>query len=418
MSGKKARSLSAPYALLTWEALEESFGKRILDRGERYQQGGRVTALARFAQNGLVARVAGSENYVSRVLVMDGSKLQTLCTCPYGAGCKHAVAVVLEYLECLKEKRKVELIKEPELDERLIELEEEPAFADDLVEARKSASHELDKFLRAKTKPQLVSLCMEMSEAIPQARQWLQDQQLLAAKDPSKFLKTIRSELAALEDTQWDGHGYGGHSADLTRLKTQLKALADLKEYLILTELGPELLSAGNEAVQHEHESESYYDLSECLDIIFDALTRSSLNVAEQLLWVIDLYLQDDYGLCGDAAGEFLGRKHSPSAWSTVANKLKEQLSSMPVPGRRSDYSQIYQRNRVSGHLSNALKQAGRSKELTAHYLSEAKTAGRYDELVKHLIEQKDWNEAKKHCIAGINAAGRQSSAAHVGRLY
>ena len=416
MSGKKA--LSNPYALLTWKALEAAFGQRILNRGERYQQGGRVSGLARFVQNGLVARVVGSEVYVCRVFLLNGGQFQTACSCPYGVDCKHAVAVVLEYLECLKEKREVEWIQDTESDERLIKLEAGSAFDNDRHEARKPASRELGKFLRAKTKQELVTLCLGMSEAIPEARQWLQDQESLVAKNPSKFLKAIRSELAALQDTQWDSHGYGGHSADLTRLQTQLKALADLKEYGILTDLGTEILSAGNEAVGHEPESESAYELSECFDIIFAALEGSSLDTAELLLWAINLDLQDDYGICGDAAAGFLGRKHRKSAWSVVADQLRKRLASMPTPTSKSDYSQTYQRNGVFKHLSTALKQAGRSNELTAHYLSEAKAAGSYDELVTHLIEQQQWDDAKKYCITGIKAVRKTPFAGLVRRLY
>lgn len=117
MNNNRIRKEMSPssdlYAQLTWEQLEERFSKRILDRGERYQQSGRVAELARFGLNGLVARVNGSEAYVCRVLVADGNEIQSLCTCPYCLGCKHAVAIVLEYLECLQEKRKVPVIEDP-----------------------------------------------------------------------------------------------------------------------------------------------------------------------------------------------------------------------------------------------------------------------------------------------------------------
>jgi uncharacterized Zn finger protein len=72
---------------------------------------------------------------------------------------------------------------------------------------------------------------------------------------------------------------------------------------------------------------ESAYELSECFDIIFAALAGSSLDTAELLLWALNLDLQDDYGICGDAATEFLGRKHRKSAWSVVADQLRKRLA-------------------------------------------------------------------------------------------
>jgi uncharacterized Zn finger protein len=44
--------------------------------------------------------VQGTERYATQVDF--DAELTSVCTCPIGYTCKHAVAVMLEYLECLK----------------------------------------------------------------------------------------------------------------------------------------------------------------------------------------------------------------------------------------------------------------------------------------------------------------------------
>ena len=64
----------------------------------------------------LIAWVLAAKEYATRVDLKDGTLIST-CTCPYGINCKHAVAVVLEYLDRLKKKVEVPLIAKK--DERL-----------------------------------------------------------------------------------------------------------------------------------------------------------------------------------------------------------------------------------------------------------------------------------------------------------
>jgi uncharacterized Zn finger protein len=71
---------------LTWDDLEEWAGSRVLGGGQDYERSRRVEGLAQTRKGEIVA------------WVQDGELVST-CTCPYGATCKHAVAVVLEYLD-------------------------------------------------------------------------------------------------------------------------------------------------------------------------------------------------------------------------------------------------------------------------------------------------------------------------------
>lgn len=97
---------SNPFAALTWDDVEAWAGSRIVSRGKSYQRSNRVRELARTTSGGIVAWVQGTSRYATQVEIAK-KKLTASCTCPYGGTCKHAIAVVLSYLECLKNQREI-----------------------------------------------------------------------------------------------------------------------------------------------------------------------------------------------------------------------------------------------------------------------------------------------------------------------
>src|SRR3990172_7784279 len=124
MSKRAKKTLSD----LTWADLESWAGTKIVSRGTSYQKSGAVRDLAVTDEGGLLAWVRGSENYATTAS-MEKGRLSSDCTCPYGATCKHAVAIVLEYLDCLQKNTKVPLADTD--DERLLLLEDESYALDD-----------------------------------------------------------------------------------------------------------------------------------------------------------------------------------------------------------------------------------------------------------------------------------------------
>jgi uncharacterized Zn finger protein len=89
------------FKALTWEGVRDWAGSRTLSRGQSYQRAGRVDDLAVSPAGSLIATVRGSKAYTTLVEFQEGG-LASRCSCPYGQSCKHAVAVVLEYLEKAK----------------------------------------------------------------------------------------------------------------------------------------------------------------------------------------------------------------------------------------------------------------------------------------------------------------------------
>ena len=111
-SGKRTEAFGAEsgWVVLTWDDLESWVGSRSVSRGRTYQRSGHVKDLRISTGGQLLATVVGTHRYATTVsldLDADGPSFDSACTCPIGGGCKHAVAVVADYLEALANDRKV-----------------------------------------------------------------------------------------------------------------------------------------------------------------------------------------------------------------------------------------------------------------------------------------------------------------------
>ena len=105
-SKARKHSRSGGWTVLRWDDLAEWAGSRSVDRGRAYQKQGRIHDLAISEDGWLLATVTGSARYAVTVWCEASAQrsgaIYSRCTCPVGAsGCKHAVAVVAEYIQRL-----------------------------------------------------------------------------------------------------------------------------------------------------------------------------------------------------------------------------------------------------------------------------------------------------------------------------
>ncbi|MEP6936333.1 MAG: SWIM zinc finger family protein, partial [Nitrospirota bacterium] len=150
-----------PFKDLTWDDLLEWAGATIVSRGQSYQRSRQVQELARTLRGGLIAWVQGTHRYATMVETKY-KELISACTCPFGGVCKHAVAVVLDYLEHAKHNRTIPTTTEQDRRLQLLENtandeewdEEEDAHEADedinnapLRRSRKSAADTFQDFL-------------------------------------------------------------------------------------------------------------------------------------------------------------------------------------------------------------------------------------------------------------------------------
>ncbi len=140
------------FADLTWDDLNEWAGSKIVSRGKSYQRQGLVSDLAITDDGSLIAWVAGSQRYATKVVMDEDSLPDSICTCPYELDCKHGVAVVIQYLKRIENNQRVPKAKQ---DDDRLELwddehwEDEPT--DDANTMSEDIQSEIDHFLKGKT---------------------------------------------------------------------------------------------------------------------------------------------------------------------------------------------------------------------------------------------------------------------------
>ena len=361
--GTKQKKHLDPFSKLTWEDVEKWAGNRIVTRGRSYQRRGAVRDIKRAEDGALIAWVQGNRRYATRVSIRGKNNLESECTCPYQTTCKHAVAVVLEYLESIKSRIAIAHVEEDDprqlqleaMTEELEELEEFndlfedfdiEEYEEDLGEVKEkvkarpgntksqtSKPSSLRAYLQEQTKGELVSLVVELADAHDRVRRLLADRRTLATGQTHKILQTIRREITALEEPEWGRYDYGVPVVNTDRLEAALKALVAAGQADAAIRLGPELLASGNRALEYEHEGESSDAISACLNVLFRALDATSLSPADQIEWALDMALADGYDLCDAGLENLWERGYAKSDWSAVSDRLEPRLEAIESAG-------------------------------------------------------------------------------------
>ena len=411
----KKQKPSDPFSKLTWEDLEEWAGNTIVGRGRPYQRNGAVENLGRTEGGTLAAWVRGTRRYATRVRLTERNGLESACTCPYWATCKHAVAVVLEYLECLKTDSGVGEIDED--DPRLLKLEaivdEDEEFAEEEVkengrsrrsESKKSKAASLRPYLEEQTKAELVALVIELADAHDPVRQLLADRRDLAAGQTQKILQMIRREIHALEESLWDEYNDRDPAANVGRLKAALKGLVAAGQADAVVRLGPELLDAGSRALEHDSEGESDAAFADCFEVLFQALDTASLSPADQIEWAIDMEQADGYSLCAAGLKRLWKKGYAKSDWSAVCDRLAQRLEAIEPVAEEDAFLPNFKRSQIADWLTRALEKAGRQDEIIPLWEREAPITNTYAYLVDLLIAKRRWEDARCWCRQGMEA--------------
>ena len=401
-----------PYADLTWEDLEDWAGTTIVGRGRTYQRNNSVSDLGITPEGTLIAYVLGSARYVTQVAIQDGD-LTSECTCPYWTNCKHAVAVVLEYLMCLKNDVAVPEILQT--DARLDMLQETETTAEEYWNPELGMSADVEEqleaeqqqntgsllaYLKKQTNAQLIELLNELTKAFPDVREFLEDRRKVRSGNADTLLKAIRQEIADIrEGPDWDEYEYEYEQeyqpVSFNRLKTYLQALLLAGPAEELLQVGKELINAVNFAIDnYEIEGDIIDEVPACMEIVIQALPASSLSSSEKLIWAVDLELADEYEFCYDVLKNIWNNANKKSDWHALADELQKRLNAI-----RSDNDL---RRQVTGWLIAALEQTGREDEIIPLREREAEITGEYTQLIDLLIGEKHYEEAKNWCQKAI----------------
>jgi uncharacterized Zn finger protein len=406
---------------LTWHDLEDWAGSTIVSRGQNYQRSRYVQELARTPDGALVAWVQGTDRYATLV-DFDEGELASVCTCPYGFACKHAVAVVLEYLHLLKQKkeilevglkdRRLSLVAEPvgeeDWDEDDEEEDEEREYLElsHPVRSRKSVGPSIPSFLEKQTKENLLSLLKGLAERFPAVREALKDQSTLESGNVKNMVSAARREILEVSSepgwrNNWSGEG---HTPDYSGVKHRLEALLAKGHADEVVSLGKGLFDFGKAQVEMSHdEGETAIQISSCMDLVFQALSQSSLSPLDQMLWAVNVELEDEYELC-HGAESFWKKKQRTSDWSILADRLLERLNTVPAKKGEDKFSSKYQRDNLSNWVIQALEKAGRTDEVIPLCEREAEITGDYPRLVEWLRRSKRFKDAEEWIERGMKA--------------
>jgi len=424
------------WTVLSWDDLAEWAGSRSVDRGRTYQKQGRVHDLAISEDGWLLATVAGGARYAVAVWYESSAKkagaIYSRCTCPVGSsGCKHAVAVVAEYLERLSASEDTPVADQD--DERWELLADETGDkskdeADDLDmdtgddedehvyyvhrhrhpeasggKTLNASNEKIRKHIEAKSHEELVELVWTLTERLPELYEEFRDRIALGEGKVDRLVAGARKEIRRVSSeagwvNSWTGEG---QTPDYSRVKHRLERLLELGHPDAVVRLGKELMTLGNEQIgQSNDEGETAEAVGECMPVIFRAVVASSLPSARKLLFAIDAHLRDDYGIVNDAADAIIKMPGAKSAWSEVADVLTQRAKS---PVKDDDpYYRKYQHEHIADWLIRALENAGREDEILAVCEQEARVSSSYERLVKRLIEKKQYEEAERWAAEGI----------------
>lgn len=317
-----------------------------------------------------------------------------------GHDCKHGVAAVLEYLEFLKQGKEVPILSEGDLFLLRVRrmLEEPEAF--ESLKPEKSSRPPLREWLEELNKGELIDILVEFSEKIPVLGSYLRDRQDLEMENIGGILESIRSELDVLweEAQEYDPWSYESTMPDFSNVQTRMEVLLDSGHYDELVDIGKEIMDRYEYIVEYDQEGEIGIEISGCMSIVFEALSRSTHPAHERMLEALEFELKDEYGIIGEH--EFWDVEFSPEEWKNFAKILKTRLHEIEE-GHFPDYSSS-DRDHVIYRLIQALQNAGLFEEAISLCEREAEEKGSYIRLVKVLLGSGQKEKAEEWIYRGI----------------
>lgn len=399
------RENADPFRALKWSDLDKWAGSRTTSKGKDYQQTGRVKEIKRTPERKLLAMVQGRKEYFTEVTLESG-KLSSICTCPVGRDCKHGVAVVLEYLELQKQGKEVPVLSEGDPFLLRVRRMQEETETFESLKPEKSSRPPLREWLEGLNKGELIDILMEFSEKSPVLGSYLQDRQGLEMENIGGILGSIYSELDVLweEAQEYDPWGYESTRPDFSKVQTRMEVLLDSGHYDELISIGKEIMDRYEYIVEYDSEGEIGMEISDCMSIVFEALSASSRPAHERMLEALELELKDEYDIIGEH--DFWEEKFSPEKWKSFAEILKTRLHEIEE-GYFPDYSES-DRDYVIDRLVQTLQNAELFEEIIPLCEREAEEKGSYVRLVGMLLESGQKEKAKEWIYRGIRETRKE----------
>ncbi|MGA9187739.1 MAG: SWIM zinc finger domain-containing protein, partial [Methanosarcina sp.] len=323
-----------------------------------------------------------------------------------GHDCKHGVAAVLEYLERIEQGEEVPVIaKENPLIARARRgyagAETSGAYEAEDLEAEES-SRTLREYLEQIEKSELIKILMAFAKKDTMLGRYLRDRQNLASENPEGIIVGIYSELDEFwrETRGYDFRSYEDEDVpDFSDVQVRLESLLDSGHPDELLDIGKELMDRYDGIAEYDEEGEIGTKISSCMDVVFRALSQSSLPAHEKMLYALEIELKDNYNVLNEHL--FWKEDFTPEEWMLFAEALKFRLKDAEKVNNLL-YDSSWERDYVVDRLIDALKKAGLSEEVIPICELEAERTGNYLRLVRKLLDSGQKEKAEKWIYRGI----------------
>jgi uncharacterized Zn finger protein len=413
-----------PFLDLDRKTLENWAGKKLLSQGRKYQIEGRVEDLVRSLNGAIVAWVYGTQQYATAVYFKEG--IGSVCSCPAGSDCKHAVAVMFEYLAKSEGKCQIPDLPEDDPRRRLLidkaneipDLNQSGTILDFLqgygsFEKEKPDNPRISQltvydYLSELKKDDLIDLLVYFMNEFPSIRSKLNEQK----SDFESNIGPIQFALLTDIDNITSEETYGNimddeyHIPDYSPVRERMELLMAMGYPDVVVDAGRILIEKGSLQIQQSDndECETAEEIRSCMVLVFKANECSTRPVHEQLVFAIHIRLDDEFDLCADITKNFLQKDYPGSVWGLVADRLQQQLGDLKYNTETSDPFSSYYRDKVVDWIVTAMDHAGREKEATDLCVVEVDRTHNYDRLIKRLLRNGSRDEAKTWITRGIEA--------------
>lgn len=388
---------------LRWSEIQEWAGEKATSKGIKYQEEERVKEIKCTPEGTLIARVQGTMDYFTEVSLENG-KLSSICSCPVGHDCKHGVATVLDYLERVEQGEEVPMAAEEDpllVRTRKVYTGIEASGIHDL----KKFSQNLREYLEQLEKSELLEILVYFAEKDPLIERYLRGRKDLASGKSVVIISEVYSEMdelfRAVTDYDWNYEGEG--LPDFSDFQVRLKSLLDSGHPDELLKIGKKLMDRYNEIAVYDEGDEIGTKISYCMDVVFEALSRSSLPAHEKMLYTLEIELKDNHGILDELP--IWKEDFSQEEWRLFSETLKDQLREAEIEENDLYYSS-WERDYVIDRLVDALKKSGLPKEIIPICELEAEISGSYTRLVRVLLDSGEKEKAEEWIFRGIKEIG------------
>ena len=335
-------------------------------RGQSYYAGGAIYEQRRQGMT-IKSKCSGSQAPFYRQEVLFNSKgiESAQCSCPVGAGghCKHAVALLLTWVNDLDSFQEVE------------------AF---------------DAALEKRSKPELIALVKQMLEQEPDLESLLDLP--LSAKDSAPMdMKAIRRQAQQAfrgVDYEWGGHGYTGeieHSLQpLLNLASDYLARGNAENSAAIYATVIETIFDNDDVAMQDEEGELLGLAHECAEALGTCLSKINVpkkrrEILEALFGAYKWDVQAGGVGAADCVPEILTGKTTPEERVEIAKWVRD------IMPKGKEWSDNYRRETLGGFLLDLETDTIDDDA----YLKICRQTGRLNDLIERLLKLKRMEEAE-----------------------